>query len=565
MPVRSESLPAATEADSVEHARALIDRRRWWDAYQMLSRLDSRSALGGQDLEELAVSAFLCGRRRDSKHAWLRAYQIHLNDGDPRAAALCAIRIGLGQISTGELAEASGCLPASLTSCAAWVANASSLLADGDEGVEHGYVLIPVAYEQLAIGGDLDAAAADSDRAVEIARRYGDPDLLVLGLTIQGRAMVRSGSIERGVVYLDEAVMVVEAGHVSPSIAGIALSSAIEAASEIFDTTRFGEWAGAFGRWRDLQEGMLAFQSRSLVYQATFDELQGRWDEALDAAVHACKDLFADPDPAAAASAHYRQGDLLRLRGDLQKAEVAFREASRRGLDPQPGLALLRLANGDVEAAVASIGRALGETRNLLKRAAMLPAHVEILLAAGNRTAASEAADELEKAADAYSTPVLEAAAHHARGAVLLAEGDPHAALGGLRVAVRVWSHLGLPYEEARTRCVIAECCRMLGDDDASSLELGIARGIFSAPGAGPDLVRVDSLLATQPPSSHGLSNRELEVLRLLAQGMTNKEIAEKLIVALRTVDSHVSNIFTKLGVATRSAATAFAHRQGLL
>jgi DNA-binding CsgD family transcriptional regulator len=445
------------------------------------------------------------------------------------------------------------------------VAHASSLLADGDEGVEHGYVLITAAYEQLALGGDLDAAAADSDRAVETARRCGDPDLLVLGLTIQGRAMVRSGSIERGVVHLDEAVMVVEAGDVSPSIAGTALSSAIEAASEAFDSIRFGEWTGAFGRWRDLQEGMLAFQSRSLVYQATFDELQGRWDEALDAAVHACEDLGADPDPAAAAGAHYRQGDLLRLRGDLQEAEVAFREASRRGLDPQPGLALLRLAGGDVGAAVASIGRALGETRNPLKRAAMLPAHVEILLAAGNPTAASEAADELEKVADAHSTPVLEAAAHHARGAVLLAGGDPHAALGGLRVAARVWAHLGLPYEEARTRRVIAECCRMLGDDDASSLELGIARGIFSGLGARPDVVRVDSLLATQPPSSHGLSKRELEVLRLLAQGMTNKEIAGELIVAMRTVDSHVSHILTKLGVATRSAATAFAHRQNLL
>jgi len=565
MAVRSESLPTDMEADSVEDARALIAQRRWWDAYRVLSRLDSRSALGVRDLQELAISAFLCGKGAESRHAWLRAYQIHLHGGDPGAAALCAMRIGFAQISTGELAQASGCLPASLTSCAAWVAHGSSLLADDDDGVEHGYLLIPIAYEQLAIGGDLDNAAADSARAVEIARRFDDRDLLVLGLTIQGRALVRAGSMENGVVALDEALMVVEAGQVSPAIAGITLSSAIEAAWEVFDLKRLGDWTETFGRWCELQEGMVAFQSRSLAYLATLDVLQGRWDSALDAAAQACEDHIADADPAAAASAHYRQGDLLRLRGEIQQAEAAFREASRRGFDPQPGLALLRLADGDVETAVASLGRALGETKSQLKRAAMLAAYVEVMLAAGDLPAASEAIDEMEEAVGVYRTPVLEAAVHHAKGAVLLAEGDPHPALERLRVAARVWAHLGLPYEEGRTRRVIAECCRRLGDDDASTLELGIARDIFAALGARPDVDKVDTLLATQPPSSHGLTKRELEVLRLLAEGKTNREIAEELIVAVKTVDSHVSNILTKFGVATRSAATAFAHRQNLL
>ncbi len=565
MAVRSESLSTDAEANSVGDARALIEQHRWWDAYQVLSRLDGRSALGAQDLEDLAVCAFLCGKGMESRQARLRAYQIHLNGGDRRAAALCAMRIGFGQISTGELAQASGCLPASLTSCAAWVAHAASLLTDGDEGVEQGYLLIPVAYEQLVMGGDLDAAAADSARAVEIARGWGDQDLLVLGLTIQGRAMVRSGSIGNGVVYLDEAVMVVEAGDVSPSFAGIALGSAIEAAWEVLDLDRFGDWTEALRRWCELQDGMILFQSRSLGYRAILDELRGRWDDALDSAESACAVEIGDADPAAAASAHYRQGELLRLRGQFEQAELAFREASRRGLDPQPGLALLHLARGDVEGAAASISRSLGETRKPLRRAAMLPACVEIMLAAGNLSAASEAAHELGATVDGFSTPFVEAAAHHARGAVLLAEGDPNGALGGLRVALRVWAHLDLPYEEARTRLVIAQCCRMLGDDDGSSLELSIARGILSDLGARPEVNKVDSLLATHPPSPHRLTKRELEVLRLVAQGMTNKEIAEELFVAPRTVDSHVSNIFTKLGVATRSAATALAHREDLL
>jgi DNA-binding CsgD family transcriptional regulator len=552
--------------DPLEDARRSATDFRWRDVYEALSRTDRRSALAVEDLELLATAAFLLGRGEECRHAWLRAYQIHVNSGNFRRAALCAVRIGLDQISTGEIAQVAGCLPASLTSCLAWVAQASALLEREEDCPEHGYLLIPVAYEQLAMEGDAAGAAGTSARAVEVGRRFGDPDLLALGLTIQGRAMVRSWRLGEGMAMLDEAVAVVVAGDVSPSIAGIVLTSAVDASEEAFDLRRLGEWTETLAAWCELQQGMVAFQSRSLAHRATLSQLQGRWDEALEAAQRARDHPIAEADATAAAAAHYRQGEVLRLRGDRPAAEAAYREASRRGLDPQPALALLRLAEGDTKAAVASIGRALGESHDKRERARILPAWVEILLASGDLPAAAEAAEELEEVAAYYGAPILDAIAQHARGAVLLAKGDGPAALKRLRQACRVWRHFGLPYEEGRSRLLVAQCCRLLGDEDTAALELGAARQIFILLAAGPDLTRTYAIFGeTSPPSTHGLTKRELEVLRLLATGLTNRSIADELMVAVRTVDSHVSSIFTKLGVSSRAAATGFAHRHDLV
>ncbi|HSJ85248.1 MAG TPA: LuxR C-terminal-related transcriptional regulator [Acidimicrobiia bacterium] len=568
MAVRSGWWPTASDHGgdaggiSLEEARSLIVGRRWDDAYEGLSLLDLHSPLDSKDLELLATAAHLRGKDGESKHARLRAYQIYLNSGDPRRAALCAIRIGFDQISTGELAEATGCLPASLTNCSAWVAQASALVESEEECAERGYLLIPVAYEQLVLEGDLDLAADASARAVEAARRFSDPDLLAFGLVVRGRTLTRSERAEEGLVQLDEAVALVIAGDVAPSIAGVVLASAIDTADEAFDFRRFREWVETFEEWCDLQQGMIAFQSRSLAHRATVDQRVGRWDEALEAGRRACEGLIADADIPAAAAAHYRQGEVLRLRGDLDGARVAYREASRLGVDPNPGLALLRLAEGNIGAALALIGRALGETQQRLKRAKMLPAQVEILLASGNATAAAEAAMELEEIATTHPTPILAAMAQHARGAVLLTEGDIGAALQRLRQACRVWRHFGLAHEEARSRLLIARCCRTLGDEDTATLEQDEARRIFTRLKAGPDLMQLEP---GSTASTYGLTNRELEVLRLLASGVTNKSIAEELTVAVKTVDSHVGSVFTKLGVSTRAGATAFAHRHHLV
>lgn len=555
------------DGDAVEEARRAAADRRWLDAYEVLSELDRRCALAVEDLELLATAAFLRGRRHDCRQARLRAYQLHLHRGDVRRAARCAARIGLEQLSAGEVAEAAGCLPVSMSGCSAWVAHAQALVeSEKEEGAEDGFLLIPAAYEQLAMQGDPGGAADVAAQAVAVGRRFGDPDLLTLALTVQGRALVRSYRVPEGMALLDEAVMLVVAGEVSPAVAGLALTAAVDASDEALELDRCDAWTGALARWCDQQQGMVAFRCRSLSHLAALEQRHGRWDEALVAADRACQPPIDDLDPTAAAAARYRQGEVLRLRGQLGSAAVAYRQASERGFDPQPGMALLRLAEGDSAAASASLNRVLAETQGGLDRARLLPARIAILLARGERSTAAEAARELEQIAREHATPALEAIADQADAAVLLADGDPSAALTSSRSACRVWRHFDLPYEQAQARMLIARCCRLLGDEATALLELEAAGEIFTRLGAKPDLEQVRTMLGrTHKVSTHGLTRREQEVLELLATGLTNRAIAERLHVTTRTVDSHVSSILTKLRVSTRSAATALAHRHDLV
>jgi DNA-binding CsgD family transcriptional regulator len=545
--------------------RAAIDLR-WLDVYEALSELDRRSALAVEDLELLATAAYLRGRGQECRHARLRAYQLYLHRGDVRRAARCAAQIGLEQLSAGEVAQAAGCLPVSLSACSAWAAQAEALAEHEQEGAGHGYHLIPVAYEQLAIEGNLARAADAAAQAVVTSRRFGDPDLLALALNVHGRAMVRSRRVPEGMMLLDESVALVVAGDVSPSVAGLVLTAAVDASDEAFELGRCDEWTRALARWCDRQEGMVPFRCRSLAHKAALERRHGRWGEALEVADRACEPPIAELDPTAAAAARYQQGEVLRLRGELKGAAAAYRQAGELALDPQPGMALLRLAEGDTAAASTSLDRALGEAQGGLDRARMLPARVEILLTAGQRSAAVEAAQELEQIARDHCTAALEAAARQASAAVLLTEGDPLAALTSARLACRVWRHFELPYEKAQARVLIARCCRMLGDEATAALELYAACEILARLGAKPDLDQTRIMLGrTTHASTHGLTRRELEVFELLATGLTNRAIAEQLQVTTRTVDTHVSSILTKLGVSTRAAATAFAHRHDLV
>jgi DNA-binding CsgD family transcriptional regulator len=454
----------------------------------------------------------------------------------------------------------------SLSACSAWAAQAGRLLEGEEPGAVHGYLLIPVAYEQLARQGDPAGAAEAAGQAVAVGRRFADPDLLALALTIQGRALLRSRRVPEGMTALDESVALVGAGDVSPSVAGLVLTAAVDAGDEAFEFGRCDEWTRALARWCDRQDGMLAFRCRSLTSQAAVERRHGRWEAALGAAERACVSPIAELDQTAAASASYQQGEILRLRGERKRAEAAYRQAGELGLDPQPGLALLRLAEGDGAAASASLHRALGEARSSLEQARLLPAQVEVQLAAGDRAAASEAARALETIARGHGTAVLEAASYQATAAVVLGDGDPLAALTSARLACRVWRHLQLPYEEAQSRVLIARCCRALGDESTAALELEAACEILAELGAAPDLDRARAMLGrTAPAPTHRLTRREREVLELLATGLTNRAIAEQLQVTTRTVDTHVSSILTKLGVSNRAAATAFAHRHELV
>jgi DNA-binding NarL/FixJ family response regulator len=259
----------------------------------------------------------------------------------------------------------------------------------------------------------------------------------------------------------------------------------------------------------------------------------------------------------------YQEAEIHRSRGQFDLAEKGYQGADGWGVEPQPGLSLLRLAQGRSEAAASSIRRVLSETEDPLRRTKLLTAAVEIMVEVGDVASARAAADELSELTKAIRTPAMEATASAARATVLIHEGRAEESLAALDHALRLWSELGAPYQVARTKVLLALACSRVGDDDGAMLNLTAARHGFAELGAAPDLRRV-SEVAQSSEQPHGLSGREVEVLRLLATGMTNRAIADELYLSVKTVDRHVSNLFSKLGVNSRAAATAYAFRNNL-
>jgi len=334
---------------------------------------------------------------------------------------------------------------------------------------------------------------------------------------------------------------------------------------------RASEWTAALSDWCERQPDLVPYRGQCLIHRSQLHQTAGRWTDAVTTSESACRHL-ADPPHPALGLAYYQNGEIHRVLGNLDRAEAAYRAASRCGLDPVPGLALLELARGDATAAATTIRRALSETTVPLVRPPLLAAAAEILRAAGDLGGAKAAAEELGSTAAASGSAVLGAMASHARGAVFVTEGDPAAALAELRAAARSWQALGMPYDAARTAVAIGLACAAVGDRAAAALELDNARATFSELGARPDLDRlaglgelVDDRGRSQQPGGAGLSAREAEVLAQLAAGKTNREISEALTISQHTVGRHVENIFTKLGVTTRAAATAHAYEHGLV
>jgi ATP/maltotriose-dependent transcriptional regulator MalT len=526
-------------------------RHAWADACDAFRAVDRVTPLATEDLGRLAECTHVLGRMDEAVPLLQRLYEAHVDAGDTGSAVRTAFLLWHALIAKGEFAQAGG-----------WVARARRLAETQQDCAQLGYLMVPDAQRHFG-EGDHDTAFTTAGRAAALAERIGDHDLVAITVHIQGRVRIRQGRVVEGLALLDEALVEVTAGATSPAITSWIYCSVIDACREMQELRRAREWTLALNAWCDVRPqftGVLSAICRT--HRAELLLMDGAWPDAVREAQLACEQLTRGVGEAMAGPAFYQLAEAHRLRGDAAAAGEAYRNASRYGGQTQPGLALLWLAQGKVDTSLAAIRRTLTETVDALERSRLLPAYVEILLAGQDATTAHQAATELHEIAQAYDTAALQARSAYARGSVHLADGAPDKALPALRRAWKLWCDLDVRYEAARTRVLIGLACRALHDDGSAALELDAARDAFARLGAVTDLHWTDRLLGAGDPA--GLSPRELEVLRLVAAGRSNQAIGAALAISERTVERHVSNIFTKLGVGSRTAAAAYAFAHGI-
>ena len=533
--------------DGVARARESYRRRAWRDAWHGFRSLRD-DELGAEDLERLAVSAYLVGRNDESDKAWVKAHRRRLEEGDIEGALRCAFWLGFRLVNAGELSEAN-----------AWIARIERLVpaipAESSTRARLDYLT----GLRAALAGDFATAAADLEHSAATATRNGDDELAALARLSLGRVRIFLGDFTVGVRLLDDAMHVVGSEPISPIAVGDSYCTAIDACHDLVDVRRGQTWTDGLTRWCDEQPDLVPFAGVCQVHRAEFLQFKGAWVEAMAQAGRAQARLAQPYRQLAYGAALYRRGELHRLLGESDRAEAYFRDASAAGRDPQPGLALLRLRQGRPGDAAQAIDRAVVEVGNPVARSSLLAAYVEIMIAADRVVEASECCLGARELAASLGSPLLDAVARRAAGWVRLAEQDSRGALADLRRASDGFRELGAPYEVACTALLIGTARAELGDDEGAALEFEVARTTFARLGARTDLSRVPT------PAADGLTARELQVLRLVAGGATNRSIGTTLGLSERTVDRHVSNIFAKLGVSSRAAAAALASRSGLI
>ena len=539
-----------TTHPDIARGREALASRDWADAYDSFKAAD-QTALTGVDLEGLADAAWWLSKLPESLEVRHRAYAAYVAVGDDAAAGAVAARLAIEHFLRSEPSVGGG-----------FLMRAHRHAAELPEGREHGYLaMIDATVARWT--GDLDGSLALIGRALELGRRAADLDLIAMAIHLEGLVLIDQGSVDEGLALLDEAMASIVAGEVDPFFTGIIYCALIGACLTLSDLRRAGEWSEAAQAWCETIPPDSLYPGMCRANRAEVARLRGAWSEAESEAVLASEQLMA-VQPAIAASAFLQVAEIRRRTGDLAGSEAAYARAHELGEDPQPGLALLRLAQGKTAAARSGVEAALeGESRPA-QRLRLLAAEVEIALAEGDLEAARGAAEEIDTIAREIGTPAFGATSATAAGAVAFGEGDVSSALASLRAACAAWQDLRLPHETALARVLYARALRANGDEDGGTLELRAALTTFERLGATPDALAARRLLDLPDELPAGLTAREAEVLRLVASGKTNRDIAVELVISEHTVSRHLQNMYAKLGVSSRAAATAFAFEHGL-
>jgi DNA-binding CsgD family transcriptional regulator len=545
-----------THSGRVERGRAAFDRDDWSTAFAELAAADRLEPLGAEDLDRLSTSAFLIGEDAVSLDARARAHTAFLDRGEASRAARSAFWLAFVLFDRpSQQAQAGG-----------WLARGRRLLEEsGRECAEYGFVLSALALQRVG-EGDLEGALAAFERAADVGTRFGDRDVTTLARHGCARALLRMNRRAEAFALLDEVMVAVSAGDVAPTIVGLVYCSVISACYDVFDLARAQEWTDALSGWCAAHPDMMPFRGQCLVRRSELMLVHGDWESAAAEARRAAEWLARTQSAADTGAVHYQQAELFRVRGDYARAEDTYKRASHAGRRPYPGLALLHLARGEVEAAGTAARRMLTDARDPRARARLLGPAVEIYLALDDRAAAGAASDELSQIAAAFDSPLLLAGAAQAAGSVALAAGQPEAAVGCYVEARARWEQLGARYDLARLRVLLGRAYQRLGDTEGAQLEFDAAHETFERLGAAADAASVARLIEERAAATAGpLTGREVEVLRLVAAGKTNRAIATELAISEKTVARHLTNIFTKLDLPSRSAATAYAYEHKLV
>jgi DNA-binding CsgD family transcriptional regulator len=553
--VHAQLEPTLQLADELAAVDGMFERGAWSAAFDLMSTLDARYKLSGHALESFATAAYMIGRETTFLELLERAFEALCAGGETLRAARSAFWIGLTLMFRGEHGRGSG-----------WLARSERLVDEhGSDCVEQGYILLPRVEGSLA-SGDLAAADHYASEAVRIGEQFRDEDLQAIARHFKGRIQIKSGNMPEGLSLLDETMIAVTEGRLSPIVTGLIYCSVIETCQNFQIQRRAREWTDALTGWCGSQPELVAFTGRCLIHRSEILIFDGKWTEALAEAGAACRRLLAGPVEHHAGPAFYQEGEVLRLSGRFDEADESYRSASRLGFDPQPGLALMRLRQGKSQAALSSIKRTLASVRDPVGRMRLLPAAVEIMLAVGDIETARDLGKELLGFAARYVSDAVDAASAEAIGDLSFAEGNLEESLPSYGRAAELWRDLHAPYRLSRLRMKIGQTCAALGDSEGGCREVEAARDVFDRLGAEPDRLAAEAMLrGLSQGKERLLTPRQIEVLQLVAEGLTNREIAERLGLSERTVDRHVSDTLARIDAPTRAAAAAFAIAHGLI